>query len=167
MLFTITHVLLPIKGSESLNPRPATIELSSTMSYIKPTMTSRLLSTVSLPPQENSPALLFSIYVLCTAFGGFITGLLVVCVVLLVNQRKKQNHKQSPLKSKNMSDLATVTAGPIYETVVSSTEYKDEVLNSPENKAEKATHSSNGQDFAMAPVFHDYQNIPPQYGRRI
>ena len=80
-----------------------------------------------------------------------------------------------------MSDVVIVTAGPIYETVVSSTECKDKVLNSPENKAEKATHSSNGQDLAITSLHYQnknwprfskgislhYQNISPQYGRRI
>ena len=56
-----------------------------------------------------------------------------------------------------------VTAVPIYqsETVVSSTEYKDDVFSSPENKVEKATHGSNGQDLAITSPH--YQNISPQY----
>ena len=85
-----------LTGSESLNSRPATTDLAvePSSTYIKPTLNSRLRLTVSLSPQENSPVLLFAIYILCTAFGGFIAGMLVVCVVLLVNQRKRRERKQ-------------------------------------------------------------------------
>lgn len=124
--------LILLTEFESLNSRPRSATTGSSTSHTaKPTMTSELHSTVNLSPHDrgNTSTLLFTIYVLCTAFGGLITGLSVVFVVSLVNHKKKRKHKQHPLKSKNVSNEVTIRADPIYETVAgggSANECKNE-----------------------------------------